>query len=304
MALAYHGRDIPGKEGMMETHRFDALSRNLTVAGSRRRVFIALLMGTVGQTFQRSPVDDVVARRKRGKGRRKRKKKKKPEQQPECGGIESPPCPPETPCCIEGTCQPLCGGVCCADCFVEILLQTGQPDFDHPFCCPASGGTVCSPGSPVLESKKKKKRKKGKKRGKSETESDDPSDDVCCYSNEVCVNGACCCNGCQGAMVCGGTCCAIAACCNGQCCESGTVCATTPAGQACVSANRGCSGNQDCFSGEVCHGGVCCSGGRICTDGEGGDVCCGVGARCELPNNVCCPINTACQTYKGRRVRR
>jgi hypothetical protein len=271
----------------MDTQRFDALARRLGAAGSRRRVLPALLAATLGQLFRGSAVDDVAANRKRGKNRRKKKKR-------ECGGGKQ--CPPETPCCFEGKCQPLCGDSCCKDCFVEILLQTGQPDLDHPICCPASGGTVCSPD--VKPRKKKKNSKKRRKRR------NDPSDDVCCYPTDACVNGACCCDGCQGSMVCGGKCCAIAACCNGACCEDGQICATTPAGEACVSANRGCSGDQDCFSGEVCHGGVCCSGGRVCTDGQGGDVCCDAGARCELPNNICCPINTACQTYKGRRVRR
>ena len=301
----------------MDTQRFDALTRHLAVAGSRRALS-ALLVGIVGLVFPRTSVDPVAARCKRGKGRCKKNKKKQKQKQvpapvpvpvPECGDTESEPCPPETPCCIEGTCQPLCGGSCCADCFVEILLQTGQPDFDHPFCCPASGGTVCSPiVTAQNKQKKKKKKKKTRKQAKATEQSDDPADDpaddVCCRPTETCVNGVCCCNGCQGAMVCGGQCCAIAACCNGQCCMNGTVCATTPTGAACVSANRGCSDDQDCFSGEVCHGGVCCSGGRICTDGEGSDVCCAAGARCELPNNVCCPINTSCQSYKGRRVRR
>jgi hypothetical protein len=272
----------------MHTQRFDALTRRLAAAGSRRRVLSALLAATLGQIFRGSAVDEVAAKCKHGNRRCKKKKRQ------ECGGGKQ--CPPEVPCCFKGTCQPLCGDSCCEDCFVEILLQTGQPDLDHPICCPASGGTVCSPD--VKPRKKKKNSKKRRKRR------NDPSDDVCCYPTDACVNGACCCDGCQGSMVCGGKCCAIAACCNGACCEDGQICATTPAGEACVSANRGCSGDQDCFSGEVCHGGVCCSGGRVCTDGQGGDVCCDAGARCELPNNICCPINTACQTYKGRRVRR
>ena len=275
----------------MNAQCFDALTWHLGTASSRRRALIALLAATLGSIFRGSAVNEVAAGCRHGKRRCKKKHKKN--KRKECGGGKQ--CPPETPCCFKGKCQPLCGDSCCEDCFVEILLQTGQPDLDHPICCPASGGTICSPN--VKRQKKKKNTKRKKRR-------DDPSDDVCCYPTETCVNGVCCCDGCQGSMVCGGKCCAIAACCNGQCCKNGTVCATTPAGAACVSANRGCSGNQDCFSGEVCHGGVCCSGGRVCTDGQGGDVCCDAGARCEQPNNVCCPINISCQSYKGRRVRR
>jgi hypothetical protein len=277
----------------VNTQRFDALTWCLGTASPRRRTLAVLLSATLGLVFLDSSMKEVTAGCKHGKRRCKNKKK----ERKECGGGKT--CPPHTPCCLRGTCQPLCGGSCCEDCFAEILLQTGQPDFDHPICCAASGGTVCSPDATT---KKKSKNKKGKKRKK--IVKDDPSNDLCCYPNQTCVNGACCCNGCLGAVVCGGTCCAIAACCNGQCCGSGQVCATTPAGEACVSANRGCGDNQDCFSGEVCHGGVCCSGGRICTDGQGGDVCCDSGARCELPNNICCPINTACQSYRGHRVRR
>ena len=232
----------------------------------------------------------------------------------ECGGEGSAPCPPEKPCCIEGRCQPLCGGVCCADCFVEILL-TGQPDLQHPICCPASGGTVCSPAVNA-EKRRKKKKKKKKKRKPAQSQPivddpivDDPSDDVCCYSNETCVNGVCCCDGCQGAMVCGGTCCPIAACCNGACCTAGQVCANTPGGLACVSASRPCGvGQPPCFAGEMCHGGVCCASPRVCGNGMGNDFCCAAGQYCEFPGTLiakCCPVNTSCSsTYRGRRVRR
>jgi hypothetical protein len=269
----------------MNTQRFDALTWRLGTARSRRAL-TSLLAATLGPVFRGATVDEVAAGRKRGK----RRKKKQPAQ---CG--ESKPCPPETPCCINGTCQPLCGGSCCEDCFAAILLQTGQPDLDHPICCAASGGTVCNPDPST-----KKKNKKGRKK----KTTDDPSNDRCCYPNEKCVNGVCCCDGCFGSMVCGGTCCPIMSCCNGQCCGSGQVCANTPAGLACVSAYRSCSGDQECFAGEVCHGGLCCSGGRVCSALEGGDACCDPGARCEQPNNICCPINTTCQSYRGHRVRR
>jgi hypothetical protein len=101
----------------MDTQQFDALARRLGAARSRRRLVSALLVGTLGQMFHASPVDEIAA-----KGRNKKKKKKKRKRCPN-------PCPPETPCCFKGACQPLCGGSCCADCFVEILL-TGQPNLD------------------------------------------------------------------------------------------------------------------------------------------------------------------------------
>jgi hypothetical protein len=289
----------------MDTRRFDALTRLFAVAGSRRALS-ALLVGALGQSFPPASVADVVASRKRGKGRRKKKRKK--QLRPECGGIESPPCPPETPCCIEGTCQPLCGGHCCADCFVEILL-TGQPDLKNPICCPGSGGTICSPGVMSENRRKKKKKKKRRKTKTKRRQTDDPSDDLCCYPNETCVNGVCCCDGCQGAVVCGGTCCPIAACCNGACCPAGQVCANTPGGLACVPASRPCGGGHPaCFGGEICHGSVCCSGLRVCGNGMGNDFCCGAGEYCEFPGTLiarCCPFNASCgSTYRGRRVRR
>jgi len=299
----------------MDSQRFDALARCFGAAGSRRQIVAAFFAASVSQVIAGAAVDEAVAACKgygakctsaapccpgagltcikQGKHGKRRCRCKQGWQR--CSGadagclaVQSDPencgdcghhCPAHKPCCIKGTCQPRCGGACCADCFVEILLN-GQPDFDHPVCCLADGGTICGPN-------KKKE-----------------SDDRCCYATEECVNGKCCCDGCQGSMVCGGKCCAIAACCNGKCCTNGKVCAATPAGDVCVSATRGCSGDQECFAGEVCHGGVCCAGGRVCTDGQGSDVCCDAGERCEQPNNTCCPINTACQSYKGHRVRR
>ena len=301
----------------MDSQRFDALTRRFGAAGSRRRVLSALASGALGQILSIPRAEEAAAackgyngkckssasccpdaglrcvkRGKKGKGKDKKRCRCRPgwahcpgagdaclhvaEDTENCGSCGNQ-CPQETPCCFGGKCQELCYGECCADCFVEVLENGTQ----SAFCCLADGGTICGPN-------KKKK-----------------SDDRCCYPTEGCVNGKCCCNDCQGSKICGGKCCAIAACCNGKCCQSGKVCATTPGGgEACVSANRACDGIQDCFPGEVCHGGVCCSGGRICTDGQGGAVCCAAGARCEQPNNVCCPINTSCQSYKGHRVRR
>jgi hypothetical protein len=261
----------------MNSQRFDAMTSHLGTVNSRRRTLAALLAATGSTVFRSSQANMVAARRK----------KKKPAQ---CG--TSTPCPPETPCCIKGVCQPLCGDSCCEDCFAAILLQTGEPDLAHPVCCAGSVGTVCSP-----DARSKKKGKKGKRK------KDDPANDRCCYPTDSCVKGVCCCNGCQGTMVCGDECCAIAACCNGKCCQNGQVCATTPQGPAGVSPTRGCSGDQDCYAGEVCHGGVCCSGNRVCSDGNGGDACCDAGSRCEQPNNICCPNGTFCESYRGHRVR-
>jgi hypothetical protein len=269
----------------MNPRRFDAVTARLAAAGPRREVLTALFTGSLAPVFGRSAIDAAAAS---GKGGKRRGRKK---QKPECG--EGKPCPPEAPCCFGGRCRPLCGGSCCEDCFAEILL-TGQPDLNHPVCCAAGGGSVCSP---IVPAKRKKGKKKRKKR-------DTPADDLCCYPNQVCVNGACCCDGCEAAMVCGGVCCPIAACCNGACCADGQVCANTPNGPACVAENRSCGGG--CFAGEVCHGGVCCAGSRVCGNGMGNDFCCAADEYCEFPNTIvarCCPFNTSCTTYRGRRVR-
>lgn len=267
----------------MNPHRFDAYTSCLSAAGSRRRVLTALFASPL---LAESAVPEAVVGCKRGKGRCKKKRRK------ECG--DSKPCPPETPCCINGKCHPLCGATCCDECFAEILL-TGQPDLDHPVCCPTSGGSVCSPN--VKPRKKRKKRRKNRKK-------DNPADDLCCYPNQVCLNGDCCCDGCEGAVICGGRCCPSAACCNGACCEDGEVCANTPAGPACVPGNRLCG---ECFAGEVCHGGLCCAGNRLCDNGIGSEFCCAADEYCQFPGTLiaaCCPFNTSCgSTYRGRRVR-
>ena len=64
----------------MDKQRFDALTRRLGAADSRRRVLSALLAATLGQIFRGSAVDEVAANRKRGKSRSKKEKRK------ECGG--------------------------------------------------------------------------------------------------------------------------------------------------------------------------------------------------------------------------
>jgi hypothetical protein len=302
----------------MDSQRFDAVTRRFATRGSRRRIFAAFLAGSVGHLIPGSAVMETVAAckgygancssgspccpnagltcRKQGKHSNRRCRCKQGWKH--CSGanclpVQSDPdncgdcghhCPANKPCCIGGTCQPRCGDTCCADCFVEILLN-GNPDLDHPVCCEADGGTICGPN--------KKKQ----------------SDDHCCYPDQECVKGVCCCDGCEGAVVCGNRCCAEAACCDGECCAAGKVCATTTDGPSCVSAHRQCGpGEPSCLSGEVCHGGVCCSGNRVCGDGMGNDVCCDPDEYCEFPNSPiaeCCPINTICKgTYRGHRVRR
>ena len=244
----------------MDPQHFDALTRRLSSAGSRRRVLTALVGGAFGRVLGLPGADEAAAKCKN-------------------------PCPPEKPCCIKGKCREQCGDTCCADCFVEVLLN-GNPDEDHPICCTPSGGTICEHNKPG------------------------PGDDRCCYPNEKCVKGKCCCDDCSGAINCGGECCAIDACCNGKCCEKGKVCATKEQGadETCVPANRDCDGDAECFPGETCHGGKCCSGLRICGDGAGQPVCCTAGEWCEFQgqqNAECCAINTICKsTYRGHRVRR
>lgn len=284
----------------MDSQRFDALTRRWG-RGSRRQALAAFAAGLGGRVILAPDAEEAAAACKgpnakcernadccAGDGLRcvkvgKSKKGKKRRKRCRC---KSGTCPPQTPCCIGGKCQPYCADevgtdLCCADCFVEILLN-GNPDLDNPVCCQASGGTICGP--------KKKKQ----------------SDDRCCYPSESCVKGTCCCDGCKGATVCGGDeCCAQDVCCNGKCCGDGKVCATTPDGPMCVSANRPC---DECFEGEECHAGVCCPEERRCVNHIGVEKCCAVGEYCEQPGHPsggCCDINTTCYgSYKGHRVRR
>jgi hypothetical protein len=176
----------------------------------------------------------------------------------------------------------MCGGSCCADCFVE-LLANDVPNPGSDICCPAGGSTICS------------------------SNKNQQSDDHCCWPDQECVNGECCSDGHQGAVICGGTCCPSVACCNGECCPAGQVCGTTPEGPACVSASRDCNNLADCYEGEVCHDGVCCAGDRVCSDLELGDFCCPVGEYCLQAGDQadCCAINTTCfSTWRGHRVRK
>src|SRR5918997_3103902 len=108
----------------MDPQYFDALTRRLSHAGSRRRVLTALAVSALGQAVDLSRADPVAASCNSGSD-----------------------CPPEKPCCIKGKCRERCGDTCCADCFVQVLL-TGDPDEDHPICCESSGGTICEHNKP------------------------------------------------------------------------------------------------------------------------------------------------------------
>jgi hypothetical protein len=303
----------------MDSHRFDAFARRFA-AGTRRQALASLVSASAFSRMGPLNRAEAACQGYSGKCKKSRsccggeglhcKKGRCRCQQgwqqclPETGSCQNlladvnhcgacgNQCPPETPCCSNGACQPLCGATCCVDCFIE-LLGGGIPNPAKQVCCSGPVGTICSP-DPV-----KRKRKKNKKKKPQPT---DPAADLCCYPEQICVNGECCCDGCEGAVVCGGTCCASAACCNGECCPAGQVCATTTSGQTCIPAGRPCA--EGCLPSEVCTGGVCCSGLRDC-----GDVCCGAGDYCEFQGDEeiqnCCPINRICgSTYRGRRVRR
>jgi hypothetical protein len=292
----------------MESHRFDILAQRLGT-GSRRQALAAFVAGAIAPLFLRTEANEVAAKCKGYKGKCKKKSsccgqaglhchkdrcrckkgwKRCSETGPGCTNVKSDPdncgtcgneCPAGTPCCINGSCQELCGGSCCADCFMDFLNgETPQPL--TATCCGPGSGTICS------------------------STKQQTSDDECCWPDQECVNGGCCCDGCQGAVICGGACCPSVACCNGECCPDGQVCGQTTEGLACVTADRECS---NCLPGEVCHDGVCCSGDRVCTDILDGDFCCPVGEYCNFMDPVggCCAINTTCKTtWRGHRVRK
>jgi len=269
----------------MDPQHFDALTRRISRAGSRRRVLTALAGGAFGRVLGLPGADEAVAKCKKrwkrclGPGLGCQNLNADPDHCGECNHA----CP--TGCCIKGKCLEMCGDTCCADCFAEVLLSGGQPDLEHPVCCESSGGTICEHNKPG------------------------PGDDRCCYPNELCVKGKCCCNDCSGAITCSGKCCAKEACCNEKCCEKGYVCLRKHQGdpKTCVRANRECDSDEECFHSETCHGGKCCSGLRVCGDGAGTPVCCTAGEWCEFQgqqNAACCAINTICKsTYRGHRVR-
>jgi hypothetical protein len=286
----------------MESHRFDDLTQRF-VASTRRQALAAFVAGAIAPLFWRTKANEVAAKCKGYKGKCKKKSsccehvglecrkdrcrckkgwKRCSGSGPGCTHVKADSdncgacgheCPPETPCCINGACREMCGGDCCADCFVDEQVDGSDT------CCAPGSGAFC----------------KGNKK--------DPSDDVCCWPDQECVAGECCSDGYDGAVICGGKCCANASCCNGECCPEGQVCAMTTDGLACVPANRTCA---DCFPDESCVDGTCCKGDRICSD-QGVDFCCPAGEYCDFleGNGICCPINTQCKsTYRGHRVRK
>ncbi|MCD6030663.1 MAG: hypothetical protein K0S78_2837 [Thermomicrobiales bacterium] len=285
----------------MDSHRFDTLTRWLG-GSSRRQVLSALAVGLLGRVLNGPGADEAAAACKGFNAKCKRngnccadeglrcvklgKKKKGKKAKKRCR-CKSGTCPQQTPCCVRGNCEELCGDgmggeTCCADCFVRIEGHGVPPVPNSDECCPQD--KICGPNPKKL------------------------ADDRCCSDVEDCVEGECCrTNGTLAAVVCGGKCCAQDACCNGSCCPQGHVCADTGDGFDCVSANRACGvGNPQCFDGEECHGGVCCSDLRVCKDHMMNDICCPAGQYCEQEGSTqaCCPINETCNSFKGHRVRR
>lgn len=293
----------------MDSHRFDALAQRLAQASSRRQALAVMVAGALASLVHSN---DAAAKCKGYKGKCKKNgkccgqlglrcKRERcrckqgwqhcPETGNDCTNVTADSnncgacgavCPPATPCCINGSCRELCGGSCCADCFIDYLGQIPQPN--TATCCGPGAGTFC------LANKQ------------------DPSDDKCCYPDQACVNGECCSDGgLYGSVICGGTCCSSAACCNGACCPGDQVCAMTAEGMACVSADRNCASNAQCFGDESCVGGTCCKGDRICSNLLDGDFCCAAGTYCDFlgPNGKCCDINTRCNsTWRSHRVRK
>jgi hypothetical protein len=293
----------------MDSRGFDALTRRLGAAGSRRRVLSTLLAGAFAGVLGGATTDEAAAgckgykgkckskgsccskeglRCKRGKCRCKNGWRHCPGTGEGCTHVKADPehcgacgnqCPAETPCCINGSCQELCGDTCCANCFVELLFG-GIPKPNSDMCCSSDGANLCSANK------------------------HDKEDDFCCWPDQECVKGECC-GALQGSVVCGGKCCAGESCCNGKCCPDGQVCGEmTPGVLTCVAANRACDNPDGCAANEECIDDICCSEDRSC--GEEG--CCAIGEYCDKSldeNWFCCERNTYCgSTYRGHRVRR
>ena len=147
----------------MDAHRFDALARTLTTAGSRRRALNGLLSGTLGLVLTASTVEDVAAKkpcppckkRKQGKC-----KKKLPDGSPCSGGT----C--QSGSCVAAGCErncdrKICGsdgcGGSCGTCVAPETCQNGDcrctrncapdgcgPDGCGGFCGSCNDGT-CTP---------------------------------------------------------------------------------------------------------------------------------------------------------------
>jgi hypothetical protein len=285
-------------EDAMDAIRFDALARLLAASGPRRLVLAVAATGLfgqeaaagckkVGKKCDKSKDCCDGAKCKGGKCRCKsgwttcngeklcRNLASDPVNCGACGQTCA------AGCCAGGVCRPLCGDACCADCFAEATAPKpkGKPIPNTEACCAAS--SVCNNGT------------------------GDPADDLCCWPDEVCIDGHCCCDGCQGSVVCGGTCCPSVSCCQGNCCGPDQVCARTQPNKpkTCVSAFRSCTTSADCYEEEVCHGGACCSGDRICSqDSPPVSVCCPVGEHCDPDDGSCCDNNVTCGTT-GKKVR-
>src|SRR5687768_13634704 len=143
-----------GEAAPMDGSTFDALTRTLTIAGSRRHTLGGLLAGALGLLGSRP--EDAAAKKKPCPPCKKRKKgkckKKLPDgtacaggtcQRGRCVPTLPPVCPPESPtpcggnyCCLAAT--PLC---CAAP--PEVSLGFGCYEADR-HCCPAAyGGSAC-----------------------------------------------------------------------------------------------------------------------------------------------------------------
>ena len=247
----------------MDPQRFDALTRRLSRAGSRRLVLTALAGGAFGQLLGLPRANRVAA-------------------SGECGNA----CPPAKPCCIKGKCREKCGDDdlgnprCCPDCFVEVLL-TG-PDLEHPICCESSGGTICEHNKP----------------GKA----DDHCcyDDQLCVKGKCCCNN---CEGvkkCAGKCCAIASCCNGKCCEKGYVCATKNGKMTCVRANRNCHGDGECFSGEHCLDGKCCSGLRECDDGagkEFCCGARQYCVFKGSGAA------MCCPINTSCSTYRGHRVR-
>ena len=132
----------------MDAHRFDALARVLTTAGSRRRAFTGLVSGTLSLVLGASSMEDVAAKKKCPpcKKRKKGKCKKKLPDGTACAGgscqrgvcqLAAPPvdscpgqkrcggaCIPTSECCTNDQCP--AGSLCCTEGCTTANLEPGR----------------------------------------------------------------------------------------------------------------------------------------------------------------------------------